>query len=387
MGALMTATVGVVRETADDEHRVALTPDGVRRVSALGVAVLVETAAGRDAGFGDADYAGAGATIGSRDQVYATSDLVLCVHAPVDAEALHEGQWLIGLLFPLTDPALVARLAGAQVTMVSLDLLPRTLSRAQAMDALTSQATVAGYKAALIAANTYGGFFPMLMTAAGTTRPAEVLVLGAGVAGLQAIATARRLGAVVTAHDVREAARADIASTGAAVLALDTPSGTGDGGYARPLTDAEARAQQDALDAAIGRFDVVITTAQVPGGRPPLLVSEAALAGLRPGSVVVDLAAGPLGGNVAGSRPGRTLVTAGGVTVVGAGDLAATMPKAASTAYSRNLAALLRSLLRDGTPVVDLGDEIVAGVVVTHGSEVVHPRVRAVLDEHREVRS
>jgi NAD(P) transhydrogenase subunit alpha len=227
----------------------------------------------------------------------------------------------------------------------------------------------------------------MLMTAAGTTRPAEVLVLGAGVAGLQAIATARRLGAVVTAHDVREAARADIASTGAAVLALDTPSGTGDGGYARALTDAEARAQQDALDAAIGRFDVVITTAQVPGGRPPLLVSEAALAGLRPGSVVVDLAAGPLGGNVAGSRPGRTLVTAGGVTVVGAGDLAATMPKAASTAYSRNLAALLRSLLRDGTPVVDLGDEIVAGVVVTHGSEVVHPRVRAVLDEHREVRS
>jgi NAD(P) transhydrogenase subunit alpha len=321
-----------------------------------------------------------------REQVYADSDVLVCLEPPPDATALGEGRMLVGLLAPLTDPGLAQRLATAGVTAVSLDLLPRTLSRAQAMDALTSQATVAGYKAALVAAEAYGGFFPMLMTAAGTTRPAQVLVLGAGVAGLQAIATARRLGALVTGYDVREEARADIASTGAAVLSIGEPQAAGsDGGYARVLSADEAEAQQRALQAAIPRFDVVITTAQVPGRRPPVLVAADAVAALRPGSVVVDLAAGPHGGNVEGSVPDNRTVTRGGVTVIGAGRLPATMPQAASTAYTRNILALLAHLMPGGEPALDLGDEIQAGVVVTHGGRVVHPLVRAALDDRKEI--
>jgi NAD(P) transhydrogenase subunit alpha len=249
------------------------------------------------------------------------------------------------------------------------------------MDALTSQANIAGYKAVLLAAEAYPGYFPMLMTAAGTTRPARVLVIGAGVAGLQAIATARRLGALVTGYDVREAARSDIASTGATVLDLPGPSGTGAGGYARALTGAEAQAQQAALDAAVGAFDVVVTTAQVPGRRPPELVSPRGLAGLRPGSVVVDLAAGPHGGNVAGSVPDATIVTAHGVTVIGAGNLPATVPRAASIAYSRNVSALLAVLAPGAVPTIDLTDEVQGGVVVTHDGRIVHPGVRAAVEE------
>jgi H+-translocating NAD(P) transhydrogenase subunit alpha len=242
---------------------------------------------------------------------------------------------------------------------------------------------VAGYKAALLAADLYGGYFPMLMTAAGTVRPASVLVLGASVAGLQAIGTARRLGALVTGYDVREAARADIASTGATVLDLAAGSdaaATGEGGYARELTAEEAARQQDAMSAAVARFDVVITTAQVPGRTPPVLVTAEALAAMRPGSVVVDLAASDLGGNVAGSAPEATVVTEQGVTVVGAGNLAAAVPRAASTAYARNIVALLSHLVRDGRLALDPDDEITAGVLVTHDGEVVHPAVRALLN-------
>jgi NAD(P) transhydrogenase subunit alpha len=379
-------TVGVLGETAEGERRVALTPDGVQRLHRLGVAVIVETGAGRRAWFGDEEYVAAGAATGSREQVYATGDVLVCLEPPDDVGAAREGQLLVGLLGPLTDPGLAQRLALAGVTAVSLDLLPRTLSRAQAMDALSSQANVAGYQAAILAAEAYGGYFPMLMTAAGTTRPAQVLVLGAGVAGLQAIATARRLGALVTGYDVREEARADIASTGAAVLDLAGPKAGGSDGYARELAADEAQAQQAALSAALPRFDVVITTAQVPGRRPPVLVPAEALAGMRPGSVVVDLAAGPLGGNVAGSVPETRTVTAEGVTVLGAGRLPSAKPQAASTAYGRNLLALLAALMPDGVPALDLGDEIQAAVVVTHGGEVVHPRVRALLDES-EIRS
>ncbi|HET6530175.1 MAG TPA: NAD(P) transhydrogenase subunit alpha [Actinoplanes sp.] len=376
----MTTTIGVLSETATGERRVALTPDGTARLTGQGLQVVVEAGAGRSAWFGDGDYVRAGATVVERDQVYADSDVVLCVHPPDDAGALHDGQVLIGLLSPLTRPTLVRQLADAKITAVSLDLLPRTLSRAQAMDALTSQATVAGYKAALVAAEAYGGYFPMLMTAAGTTRPAQVLVLGAGVAGLQAIATARRLGALVTGYDVREAARAEIASTGAAVLDLAGPAATGAGGYARQLTAAEAAQQQQALDAALARFDVVITAAQVFGGRPPLLVSAEALSAMRPGSVVVDLAAGELGGNVAGSVPRSTVVTDRGVTVIGGGDLAASVPQAASTAYARNICALLGVLAPGGAVRIDLDDEIQAGVVATHDGQIVQPAVRAAVN-------
>jgi proton-translocating NAD(P)+ transhydrogenase subunit alpha len=392
-------TVGVLEETADGERRVALTPDGVQRLHRLGVEITVQTGAGRRAWFGDEEYVAAGAATGSREQVYATSDVLVCLDPPADVGAARDGQVLVGLLGPLTDPGLAQRLAVAGLTSVSLDLLPRTLSRAQAMDALTSQANVAGYKAAVLGAEAYGGYFPMLMTAAGTTRPAQVLVLGAGVAGLQAIATARRLGALVTAYDVRDAARADIASTGAAVLDLadarteraapDQPAAKNDrdDGYARQLAADETERQQRALSAAIPRFDVVITTAQVPGKPPPLLVPADALAAMRPGSVVVDLAAGPLGGNVAGVTPDRRTVTAEGVTLIGAGNLPSTMPQAASTAYARNLIALLAALMPQGAVALDLGDEIQAAVVVTHGGKVVHPRVRELIDERKEIRS
>jgi NAD(P) transhydrogenase subunit alpha len=273
----------------------------------------------------------------------------------------------------------MATLAANGVTAVSLDRLPRTLSRAQSMDALTSQANVAGYRAVLVAASAYQGYFPMLMTAAGTVRPAVVLVLGAGVAGLQAIGTARRLGAVVNGYDVRPEARGDIESLGGKFLDLGTTQATSEGGYARALTDDETRAQQQALAAAIARNDVVITTAQVPGARPPVLVTAEAVAAMRSGSVIVDLAAGPLGGNVDGSLPDATVVTANGVSIIGAGNLPSSMAAAASTAYSRNVSALLDHLRPDGALTIDPTDEIQAGVVVTHGGAVVNPAVASLL--------
>ena len=375
-------TVGVVRQDDVGERRVALVPESVARLAALGLDTVVQEGAGAAAWFPDAEYAAAGAAVVPGPAVYERADVVVCVRPP-DPAPLREGQLLLGLLQPLLDPALARALADAKVTAVSLDGLPRTLSRAQSMDALSSQANVAGYKAAVLAADLYGGYFPMLMTAAGTVRPASVLVLGAGVAGLQAIGTASRLGAVVTGYDVRDAARADIASTGANVLDLAAgtdAAATGEGGYARELTAAEAARQQDAMTAAVARFDVVITTAQVPGRTPPVLVSAAALAAMRPGSVVVDLAASDLGGNVVGSVPERTVVTDGGVTVVGAGNLAAAVPRAASAAYARNVVALLAHLVADGRIVLDQADEITAGVLVTHDGEIVHPAVRALLN-------
>jgi NAD(P) transhydrogenase subunit alpha len=270
----------------------------------------------------------------------------------------------------------------ARVTAVSLDLIPRTLSRAQPMDALTSQASVAGYKAVLVAADAYGGYLPMMMTAAGTVKPATVLVLGAGVAGLQAIGTARRLGAVVTGYDVRPETRQEVASLGARFLDLGTAvEAAGAGGYARELTAAERDAQQRALDERIAGFDIVITTAAVPGRRPPVLVTEEALKGMRPGSVVVDLASGPLGGNVALSRPDTTVETATGVTVIGAGGLPAQMPIAASTAYARNIAATLVQFVRDGALAIDTSDELQAAIVVTHDGQLLNAAVRTLLEQ------
>ena len=361
--------IGCVAETEPGENRVALTPDAVGRLQAAGLDVLVETGAGRPAWYADAAYTAAGARVLGKEDLYQHADVVVAVHPPASADRalLRPGQILLALLQPLAEPALAAELAEAKVTAVSLDGLPRTLSRAQAMDALTSQANVAGYKAALVAADTYGGYFPMLMTAAGTIRPAAVLVLGAGVAGLQAIATTRRLGAVVTGYDVREAARADIASAGAAVLDLDGPSATGAGGYARELSADEESRQQQAMAEAIARFDMVITTAQVPGRRPPLLVSAAALAGMRPGSVVVDLAAGPAGGNVVGSEPDSTIVTA----AVSRSSVPPTCPPRFRGRPPRPMPATSRRcsahLVQDGDLVLDAADEITAGVLVVPG--------------------
>lgn len=364
-----TVTVGAIRERAPGERRVALVPEAVTLLRRTGLDVLIETGAGSGAWFTDAEYADAGATVVTPDELYARADAVLCV-GPPDPEAagaLRAGQTLIGLLQPLRHPALVEDLTGRGVRTVSLDLLPRTLSRAQSMDALTSQASVAGYKAALLAADSYDRFFPMLTTAAGTMRPAQVLVLGAGVAGLQTIATARRLGAVVSAYDVRPASRGEVESLGARFLDIQSPPegkhGTELGGYARELTEQEQRAQREALDTHIARSDIVITTAQVPGRKPPLLVTAAVVERMKPGSVVVDLAASELGGNVEGSEPDKTVVLDGGVTLIGAGHLPSAMATAASTAYARNLVALLGHLVRDGDLNLDPADEITAALM------------------------
>jgi len=373
-------TVGVLRETAPGERRVAIVPDGAATLVKSGATVVVESGAGAGAFFPDSAYEAAGAEIVGNADLIARSDVILCLRAPHSTGDLRSGQVLIGMLAPLLDAPGMAALAAQGVTAISLDRLPRTLSRAQSMDALTSQANIAGYKAVLVAASNYTGYFPMLMTAAGTVRPAVVLVLGAGVAGLQAIGTARRLGAIVHGYDVRPEARGDIESLGGKFLDLGGQSVASEGGYARALTDEETRAQQQALAAAIAKNDVVITTAQVPGARPPVLVTAEAVAAMRSGSVIVDLAAGPLGGNVDGSQPDTTIVTDNGVTIVGAGNLPSTMAAAASTAYSRNLSALLAHLRSSsGDLTIDPTDEIQAGVVITHDGSVVNAATAALL--------
>ena len=374
--------VAVVKESAPGERRVALVPEAVQKLGQAGLEVLVETGAGDGAWFPDDTYTAAGATVTSTDKLYATADVILTVTRPAEATLgrLRSGQAVIGMLAPLTDPHLALALAERGVTAISLDGLPRTLSRAQGMDALTSQANVAGYKAALVAAEAYGRFFPLLITAAGTARPAKLLVLGTGVAGLQAIGTARRLGAQVSGYDVRPASKGEVESLGATFIELTSVvSAAGEGGYARELTTEERDAQQAELAAHIARQDVVITTAQVPGRRPPLLVTEDALRAMSPGSVIVDMGASPLGGNVAGSVPGETIVTPNGVTVIGAQHLASSVPTAASNAFSRNISALLLHLVSEGALAIDTTDEIQAGVVVTHGGEVVHPAVAKLL--------
>ncbi|HEX6472121.1 MAG TPA: NAD(P) transhydrogenase subunit alpha [Streptosporangiaceae bacterium] len=370
---MATLNIGVIKERAPGERRVALTPDAVRRLTDAGYTVLVEPAAGLGARFPDSAYADAGAEMTPSADLYARADVVVCVGTP-DAASLRPGQAVIGTLRTAGDPGLLAELTAGGVTAVDFEGLPRTLSAAQSMDALTSQDNVAGYAAAVLAAHTYESFFPLLVTAAGTVPPARVLVLGAGVAGLQAIGTARRLGAVVTGYDVRPAARAEVASLGAAFIELESvASAAGEGGYARPLTESEQRDQQDELAEHIVKQDVVITTARVKGRRPPLLVTDAAVKGMRPGSVVVDIAASQQGGNVAGSVPGETVVTENGVTVIGADNLPATMPGAASAAYARNVSALLGHLVRDGRIAIDLDDPIQAGVVVAHAGDAPRP--------------
>jgi NAD(P) transhydrogenase subunit alpha len=374
--------VAVVKEGAPGERRVALVPEAVPKLKQAGLEVLVEKGAGDSAWFPDGMYEAAGATIVTSDELYSAADVILTVTRP-DPGRLRAGQAVIGMLAPLIEPQLALTLAERGVTAVSLDGLPRTLSRAQGMDALTSQANVAGYKATLVAAEAYGRFFPLLITAAGTARPAKLLVLGTGVAGLQAIGTARRLGAMVSGYDVRPASKGEVESLGATFIELSI-SAAGEGGYARELTAEERDAQQAELAGHIARQDVVITTAQVPGRRPPQLVTAAAVEQMAPGSVIVDMGSSSLGGNVAGSVPGQTVVTPNGVTIIGAENLAATVPTAASNAYSRNISALLLSLVTasdstDSALNIDTTDEIQAGVVVAHGGEVVHPAVAKLL--------
>jgi NAD(P) transhydrogenase subunit alpha len=379
--------IGVLKETAPGERRVALVPEMLARLRGAGLDVLVQSGAGEGAWFADSAYAEAGAAIVSRDELVTGADLVLSIGRPDEpvVGALRSGQAVLGMVNPLVDPAFVAGLAGRGVTVISMDGLPRTLPKAQAMDALTSQANVAGYKAAIVAASAFGRFFPLLITAAGTARPAKVLILGTGVAGLQAIGTAKRLGAVVSAYDVRPQTKTEVESLGASFVELTSVgAAAGEGGYARALTEDERQAQQAELAGHIARQDVVITTAQVPGRRPPLLVTGEALKAMAAGSVIVDMGAGPLGGNVAGSVPGETVVTENGVTVIGAGNLAATVPGAASAAFARNVSSLLLHMVSDGELAIDVSDDIQAGVVIAHDGKVVHPATAALLAETPE---
>ena len=374
--------VAVVKENAPGERRVALVPETVPKLIAAGAEVLVQSGAGEAAWFPDSTYAEAGAAIVAAEELYTGADVILTVTRPglKAVPRLRAGQAVFGMLSPLTNPELAHELAEQGVTAVSLDGLPRTLSRAQPMDALSSQANVAGYKAVLVAANAYGRFFPMLMTAAGTARPAKLLVLGAGVAGLQAIGTARRLGAVVSGYDVRPASQGEVESLGATFIKLTSvESAAGEGGYARELTTEERQAQQEELTGHIARHDVVITTAQVPGRRPPLLVTDDALKAMSPGSVIVDMGASALGGNVTGSQPGETVVTGNGVRIIGADNLPATVPTASSNAYSRNISALLLHMTSDGVLTIDTNDDIQAGVVITHSGNVVNEAVARLL--------
>lgn len=355
-------TVGVVAEAAPDERRVALVPKAVSALVGTGVAVVVESSAGQRALLPDELYTAAGATIGDAW----SADVVVKVDPPTPAEVarLRSGQTLIGFLHPRNADNQIAALKAAGVQAFALEAVPR-ISRAQAMDALSSQANVAGYKAVLLAASESTRFFPMLTTAAGTVKPASLLVLGVGVAGLQALATAKRLGAKTTGYDVRPDVADQVRSVGAQWLDLGDGAidAVGEGGYARELTDAERARQQERLEKAIGGFDVVITTALVPGRPAPRLVTAAAVQGMKPGSVVVDLA-GETGGNCELTVPGETVVRHG-VTIASPLNLPATMPEHASELYAKNITALLELLITDGALAPDFEDEVVAAACVT----------------------
>jgi len=353
--------VGVPREVQPGERRVALVPDVVARLTGGGFAVAVERGAGAAASFTDDAYADAGAAL--VDDAFGV-EAVVKVRKPTDEELekVRDGQLVVGFLEPLTDADGVERLAARGATGFAMEAIPR-ITRAQPMDALSSQSTVSGYKAVLLAAERLPKFFPMLMTAAGTVPPAKVLVLGAGVAGLQAIATARRLGAVVTGFDVRPVVKEQVESLGASFLDLGVRGEETEGGYARELTAEQQRQQQDELTARIPDFDVVITTALIPGRPAPRLIPASAVAAMRPGSVVVDFAA-EAGGICEVTEPG-TEVERHGVTVVGLLNLPSSMPQHASQLYARNVAALLQHLAPDGELALDWDDEITAGACVT----------------------
>jgi NAD(P) transhydrogenase subunit alpha len=368
--------VGTPKESAPDERRVALVPDTTTRLGAAALEVNVESGAGSAAYITDEAYRQAGAKIvNSATALFGEADAVLKVQAPsaAEVELIKKGAVLISFLQPATQGDIVRALAKRGVTAFSLELVPR-ISRAQSMDALSSQASAAGYKAVLMAAGRLGKFFPMMMTAAGTIPPARVLVMGAGVAGLQAIATARRLGAVVSAYDVRPAVKEEVQSLGATFIELALETQEGEGGYAKEQSEEFLRKQRELIGEHVAKSDVVITTAAVPGRRAPLLVTGEMVKGMRPGSVIVDLAA-ETGGNVELTKAG-TDVEIGGVTIIGTRNVPSTMPLHASQLYARNVANLLLHLVKDGAIVLDFDDEITKGSCVTHDGEIVNERVK-----------
>jgi len=364
--------IAVPKERAPGERRVALVPEIVAKLVKDGHAVTVERGAGERAFYADAAYEAAGATLAEGDAVYRDAEIVARVAKPSDEElaAVPRGAAIVGFLSPLGDAPSVERYAARGLSAIAMELIPRT-TLAQAMDALSSQASIGGYKAVILAAAALPRYFPMLTTAAGTVQPAKVLVIGAGVAGLQAIGTARRLGAVVTGYDARAAVKEQVQSLGAKFLEIAGVEATGQGGYARELTPEELEIQRAAMVKAIGGSDAVITTAAVPGRKAPVLVTAEAIAAMAPGSVIVDLAA-ETGGNCALTVAGETVVSPNGVTIVGAVNLPASVPAHASQLYSRNVQALLTYLMRDGKLTLDAGDEIARGATIVRDGEIVH---------------
>src|SRR5690554_4394238 len=366
--------VGIVRETRAGERRVAATPETVATLSALGLEVVIAAGAGEESGYADAAYEAAGASV---VPTLPLESLDVCCHvralSPADAGKLKAGAVTIGLASPASELPTVSALAARGVTSFALELLPR-ISRAQSMDALSSQALVAGYRAVLEAAARFPRFFPLYMTAAGTIPPAKVLVLGAGVAGLQAIGTAKRLGARVSANDIRPASADEVKSMGGTFINLDLDAAEGTGGYARALSDDRAERQRQLLAPHIAATDILITTAAIPGRAAPLLVTAEMVAGMRPGSVVVDLAA-ESGGNVQGVIAGedvKVAVDGGHVTLVGLADAPSAIPTDASRLYAKNVANLLTLMVADGALALDFDDEIIAGACLTHDGVVRH---------------
>ena len=379
----MALTVGIVSESAPGERRVAMVPGTVSVFNKTGVQLVIESGAGERAGFPDREYSDKGVRIASRAEVFAAADVLLQVRSPGanpetgadDIASMRSGQTVIGFGEPLTSAGTARSLAQRGVTFLAMELMPR-ITRAQSMDALSSMATIAGYKAVLLGADALPRMFPMLMTAAGTITPARVLVIGAGVAGLQAIATARRLGAVVSGYDIRDVVKEQIESLGARFVVLDVKADAAEdkGGYAKAMSEDFYRRQRDAMAAVLAEQHVVITTAAVPGRKAPVLITRDMAARMSPGSVIVDIAA-ERGGNCELTRPGET-VEAGGVRILGPVNLPSTIPYHASQMYAKNIATFLKYLItREGALAINRDDEIVRETLVTHAGEVVHPRV------------
>jgi len=376
--------VGVPRETFPGERRVALVPIVIPNLSKAGIEVVIESGAGVAAGFPDAEYAAKGARVlNTRAEVFNAADIVVQVlchgsndqTGKADLPLLRPNQFLIGFLRPLGSLETIREIAATGVTSFSVELVPRT-TRAQSMDALSSMGTICGYKAVLLAAETLPKIFPMLTTAAGTITPAKVLIIGAGVAGLQAIATARRLGAVVSAYDMRPAAKEQVQSLGGRFveLPIEAADAQDAGGYAKAQDEDFYRRQRELLAKVIAESDVVVTAAVVPGKKSPVLVTKEMVAGMAPGSVVVDLAS-ERGGNCELTRPGEVIVDHG-VTVIGYFNFASTVPYHASQMYARNIAAFLQLLVKDGKLQLNTEDDIIKSTLVTRGGEVVNPRIR-----------
>jgi NAD(P) transhydrogenase subunit alpha len=374
--------VATIKETQDGETRVALSPTVAAALARVKLSVMVESGAGAAAGFDDAAFVARGATVASRADVLAAADILVQVRIPLDPAtlaAVKPKALLAGFCDPLGNPGPTERAAAAGVSIISMELVPR-IARAQALDALSSQANIAGYKAVIIAAGACPKIFPMMMTAAGTLQACRVFIIGAGVAGLQAIATARRLGAIVSAFDVRSAAREQVQSVGAKFVELPMDSGNGEaaGGYAKALSLEQQQKQAELLARVVADSDVVISTALVPGKPAPKLITAAAVAKMRPGSVIVDLAA-ERGGNCELTVPDQTVVR-NGVTIVGNTNIPATVPQHASIAYANNISKLLMMLVnKEGQLTIDTSDEVIAGCLVVHGGAVVHPRVKELL--------